>query len=85
MRQSNRGSSSANFQPLTLLQNMKRYSNRLRQKARLIYPEWRRMEESENQREQKETKRKHLLKKKKTASKMMNAMSSIYCSNKHVF
>lgn len=65
MRQSNRGSSSANFQPLTLLQNMKRYSNRLRQKARLIYPEWRRMEESENQREQKETKRKHLLKKKK--------------------
>lgn len=61
MRQNNRGSSSANFQPLTLLQNMKRQSNRLRQKARLIYPEWRRMEESENQREQKELKKEAFL------------------------
>jgi len=52
----------------------------LRQKARLIYPEWRRMEKSEYQREQKET-----FLKKKTASKTMHAMSSIYCSNKHVF
>ena len=43
MCQGNRCSSSARFQPLAFLHNIKRYSSSLKQQARLIYPEWRRV------------------------------------------